>query len=167
MKIESVYGMASCIYSFRLKPLKRLVFSKHCPCHVDECPDLPLYYTIFLWCVGSEDSCLMPSSSRNSSTWRFLNSDPFSLFTLSSNSFRKRFIVPWVSVLCYKKNTQVKQEKSSIITRPYCFPAKRILMHAAQGLSFSKQTSVSPNTCSPFRSLWRFFIPTCARLKVA
>jgi hypothetical protein len=58
MKIEPVYGMASCIYSFRLKLLRRLVFSKHCPCRVNECPVLLLYYTIFLWCVGREELML-------------------------------------------------------------------------------------------------------------
>jgi hypothetical protein len=52
MKIEPVYGMASYIYSFRPKPLMRLVLSKHCPCHVNERHVLPFYYTILLWCVG-------------------------------------------------------------------------------------------------------------------
>jgi hypothetical protein len=42
-------------------------------------------------------------------------------------------------------------------TQP-CFPA----WHALQILSFSKWTFVSPKMCSPFRSLWRFFIPTWA-----
>jgi hypothetical protein len=41
---------------------------------------------------------------------------------------------------------------------PTCFPA----WHALQTLSFSKWTFVSPKMCSPFRSLWRFFIPTWA-----
>jgi hypothetical protein len=54
MKIEG-YGMASCILCFRPKPLRRLVFHKHCPRHVDERHVLPLYYTILLWCVGSEE----------------------------------------------------------------------------------------------------------------
>ena len=58
MKIEPVYGMTSCIYSFRPKPLKRLVFPKYCPHHVDEHPILPLYYTILLWCVGSGELML-------------------------------------------------------------------------------------------------------------
>jgi hypothetical protein len=58
MKIESVYGMASCIYSFRPKPLRRLVLSKHCPRHVDECPVLCFYYTILLWRVGSRELIL-------------------------------------------------------------------------------------------------------------
>jgi hypothetical protein len=58
MKIEPVYGMASRIYSFRPKPLWRLVLSKHCPCHVDERPILPLYYTILLWRVGSGELML-------------------------------------------------------------------------------------------------------------
>jgi hypothetical protein len=41
---------------------------------------------------------------------------------------------------------------------PTCFPA----WHALQTLCFSKWTFVSPKMCSPFRSLWRFFIPTWA-----
>jgi hypothetical protein len=53
MKVETVYGMASRIHGFRPKPLKRLVFSQHRPCHVDERPVLHLYYTILLWRVGS------------------------------------------------------------------------------------------------------------------
>jgi hypothetical protein len=53
MKVETIYGMASRIHSFRPKPLRHLVFSQHCPCHVDERPIVPLYYTILLWCVGS------------------------------------------------------------------------------------------------------------------
>jgi hypothetical protein len=58
MKLEPVYGMASCIYSFRPKPLERLVLSKHCPRHVDERPILPFYYTILLWRVGSGELML-------------------------------------------------------------------------------------------------------------
>jgi hypothetical protein len=58
MKIESVYVMASCIYSFQPKPLMCLVFPKHCSCHVDECPVLSLYYTILLWCIGSGELML-------------------------------------------------------------------------------------------------------------
>jgi hypothetical protein len=58
MKIEPVYGMASCSYSFRSKPLRCLVFPKHCPRHVDECPVLPLYNTILLWRVGSGELML-------------------------------------------------------------------------------------------------------------
>jgi hypothetical protein len=48
MKIEEVYGMASHIHGFRPKPLWCLVFSQHRPCHVDERPVLPFYYTILL-----------------------------------------------------------------------------------------------------------------------
>jgi hypothetical protein len=58
MQIESVYGMASCVHSFRPKPLGRLEFSKHHPRHVDKCPVLPLYHTVLLWCVGSEELVL-------------------------------------------------------------------------------------------------------------
>jgi hypothetical protein len=58
MKIELVYGMTSCICSFRPKPFRRLVFPKHCPRHVDERHVLPLYYTILLWCVGSGELML-------------------------------------------------------------------------------------------------------------
>ena len=58
MQIEPVYGMASCVYSFRPKPLGRLEFSKHHPRHVYERPVLPLYHTILLWCVGSGELVL-------------------------------------------------------------------------------------------------------------
>jgi hypothetical protein len=58
MKIESVYGMARCIYSFRPKLLRRYVLPKHCPRHVNEGPVLSLYYTILLWCVGSGELML-------------------------------------------------------------------------------------------------------------
>jgi hypothetical protein len=58
MKIEMVYGMASRIHDFRPKPLGRLVFSQHCPCHIDERRVLPLYYTILLWRVGSRELVL-------------------------------------------------------------------------------------------------------------
>jgi hypothetical protein len=59
MKIKPVYGMASCIYSFQPKPLKRLVLSKHCPRHVDEYHVLRFYYTILLWRVGSRELMLV------------------------------------------------------------------------------------------------------------
>jgi hypothetical protein len=52
MEIEPVYGMASCVHSFRPKPLGRLELSKHRPCHVNKRPVLSLYHTILLWCVG-------------------------------------------------------------------------------------------------------------------
>jgi hypothetical protein len=58
MKIKSVYGMASRIHGFRPKPLRRLVFSQHRTCHVDECHVLPLYYTILLWRSGSGELIL-------------------------------------------------------------------------------------------------------------
>ena len=58
MQIEPVYGMASCIYGFRPKTLKRLVFPKHCSRHVDERHVLPFYYTILLWCVESGELML-------------------------------------------------------------------------------------------------------------
>jgi hypothetical protein len=58
MKVEAIYGMASRIHGFRLKLLWRLVFSQHRPCHVDERPVLPLYYTILLWSVGSRELML-------------------------------------------------------------------------------------------------------------
>ena len=35
VQIEPVHGMASCVHSFRPKPLRRLVFSKHRPCHIN------------------------------------------------------------------------------------------------------------------------------------
>jgi hypothetical protein len=58
MKIEPVYSMASCIYSFRPKQLRRLVLSKHCPRHDDDRPILHFYYTILLWRVGSGELML-------------------------------------------------------------------------------------------------------------
>jgi hypothetical protein len=58
MKIEAVYGMASRIHGFRPKPLRRLVFSKHRSCHVDERPVLSIYYTILLWHVGNGELML-------------------------------------------------------------------------------------------------------------
>jgi hypothetical protein len=58
MKIEPVYGMASCIHSFRPKPLRRLVLSKHCSRHVNYCCIVSLYYTILLWCIGSGELML-------------------------------------------------------------------------------------------------------------
>jgi hypothetical protein len=58
MKVEPVYGVASCVHSFRPKPLERLEFSKHRPCHVYEHPVLPLYHTVLLWCVGSGELVL-------------------------------------------------------------------------------------------------------------
>jgi hypothetical protein len=48
MKVEPVYGVASCVHSFRPKSLRRLELSKHRPCHVNKCPVLPLYHTILL-----------------------------------------------------------------------------------------------------------------------
>jgi hypothetical protein len=48
MKIELVYGVASCIYSFRPNSLRRLVLSKHCPRHIDERSVLTFYCTILL-----------------------------------------------------------------------------------------------------------------------
>jgi hypothetical protein len=58
MQIEPVYGVASCVHSFRLKPLGRLELSKHRSRHVDKCPVLPLYNTVLLWCVGSGELVL-------------------------------------------------------------------------------------------------------------
>jgi hypothetical protein len=58
MKIKQVYGMASCIYNFRPKLLRRLVFPKHYPRHVDERLVLPIYYTILLWHVRSGELML-------------------------------------------------------------------------------------------------------------
>ena len=58
MQIEPVYGVASCVHSFRPKPLGRLELSKHCSRHVDKRPVLPLYHTVLLWCVGSEELVL-------------------------------------------------------------------------------------------------------------
>ena len=60
MKVEPVYGVASCVHSFRPKLLRRLELSKHRPCHVYKRPVLPLYHTILLWCVGSGELVLDP-----------------------------------------------------------------------------------------------------------
>ena len=58
MKVDSVYGVASRVHSFRPKPLGHLEFSKHHPRHVYERLVLPLYHTILLWCVGSGELVL-------------------------------------------------------------------------------------------------------------
>ena len=58
MQIEPIYGVASCVHSFRPKPLRRLELSKHRSCHVDKRPVLPLYHTVLLWCVGSGEFVL-------------------------------------------------------------------------------------------------------------
>jgi hypothetical protein len=58
MQVEPVYGVASCVHSFRPKPLGRLEFSKHRSRHVDKRPVLPLYHTVLLWCVGSGELVL-------------------------------------------------------------------------------------------------------------
>jgi hypothetical protein len=58
MKIEAIYGMASRVYDFRPKLFRRLLFSQHRPCHVNECLVLPLHYTILLWRVGSGELML-------------------------------------------------------------------------------------------------------------
>jgi hypothetical protein len=58
MKVDPVYGVASCVHSFRPKPLGRLEFSKHRPRHVYERPVFPLYHTILLGCVGSGELVL-------------------------------------------------------------------------------------------------------------
>jgi hypothetical protein len=58
MKVDSIYSVASCVHSFRPKPLGRLEFSKHRPCHVYKRHVLPLYHTVLLWCVGSRELVL-------------------------------------------------------------------------------------------------------------
>jgi hypothetical protein len=58
MKVDPVYGVASCVHSFRPKPLGRLEFSKHRPRHVYKRPVLPLYHTVLLGCVGSGELVL-------------------------------------------------------------------------------------------------------------
>jgi hypothetical protein len=58
MKVDPVYGVASCVHNFRPKLLGRLEFSKHRPCHVYQRLVLPLYHTVLLWCVGSEELML-------------------------------------------------------------------------------------------------------------
>jgi hypothetical protein len=51
MKMEVVYGMASCIHGSRPKLLQRLIFFQHGSRHVNERPVLPLHQTILLWSV--------------------------------------------------------------------------------------------------------------------
>jgi hypothetical protein len=58
MKVDPVYGVASCVHSFRPKPLGRLEFSKHRPRHVYKRLVLLLYHTILLWCVGTGELVL-------------------------------------------------------------------------------------------------------------
>jgi hypothetical protein len=58
MKVDPVYGVASCVHSFRPKLLGRLEFSKHRPRHVYKCPVLSLYHTVLLGCVGSGELVL-------------------------------------------------------------------------------------------------------------
>jgi hypothetical protein len=58
MQIESVYGVASCVHSFRPKLLGCLELSKHRPRHVDKRHVLPFYHTILLWCVESGELML-------------------------------------------------------------------------------------------------------------
>ena len=58
MQIESVYGVAGCVHSFRPKPLGCLELSKHRSRHVDKRHVLPLYHTVLLWCVGSGELVL-------------------------------------------------------------------------------------------------------------
>jgi hypothetical protein len=58
MKVDPIYGVASCVHSFRPKPLGHLEFSKHCPRHVDKRHVLPLYHIVLLWCVGSGELML-------------------------------------------------------------------------------------------------------------
>jgi hypothetical protein len=58
MEVDPVYCVASCVHSFRPKPLGRLEFSKHRPRHVYKSPVLPLYHTVLLWCVGSGEFVL-------------------------------------------------------------------------------------------------------------
>ena len=58
MKVDPIDGVASRVHGFRPKALGGLELSKHRPCHVNERPVLPLYYTILLWCVGSGELVL-------------------------------------------------------------------------------------------------------------
>ena len=58
MKVDPVYGVASCVHSFRPKTLGCLEFSKHRPRHVYKRPVLPLYHIVLLWCVGSGELVL-------------------------------------------------------------------------------------------------------------
>jgi hypothetical protein len=56
--METVYGMASHIHNFQPKLFRRLVFSQHRPCHINERPIIPLHYTILLWRVASGELML-------------------------------------------------------------------------------------------------------------
>jgi hypothetical protein len=53
-----VYGTVGRNDGFRPKPLWRLVFYQHRPCHINERPILPFHYTILLWRVGIEELML-------------------------------------------------------------------------------------------------------------
>jgi hypothetical protein len=58
MKVDPVYGVASCVHSFRPKSFGRREFTKHRPRHVYKRHVLPLYHTVLLWCVGSGELML-------------------------------------------------------------------------------------------------------------
>jgi hypothetical protein len=90
VKIESIDGVAGGVNRLRPKLIRCLVLIKHGSCHIQISSILPLHYTILLRCVGEENSCLMPSSSRNPSIYEFLNSVPLSLLIfliINLNSF--------------------------------------------------------------------------------
>jgi hypothetical protein len=90
MEVDPVYGVASCVHSFRPKPLGRLEFSKHRPRHVYKRPILPLYHTVLLWCVGSRELVLDSFLLKVLLYLKILEFGPVvasDLFTLSSNSF--------------------------------------------------------------------------------
>src|SRR5438045_9511529 len=77
---------------------------------------------------GAENSCLIPSSSRNSSILVFLNSVPLSLLILlifTSNSFwafLANFLkVSCTSLLSCKKNTQANENSHQQLQNRICY----------------------------------------------
>jgi hypothetical protein len=82
--------MASRIHSFRLKPIWRLILSKHRSCHVDEGSILPFHYVVLLWRVGGRELVLDAFLLKKFLHLNVLKLKPMSLLIfliLNSNSF--------------------------------------------------------------------------------
>jgi hypothetical protein len=132
--VELVYGVASCVDSFRPKPIQCLEFSMHRLRHVDECHVLPYHHTILLWCVGGRELVLdafLPNILFNLKVTEFctvvasyLFNPQVELIFSSPSKMLEGPLLPWVSYLLCKKYTQVKRVKSSTITRPHLPPSK-------------------------------------------
>ena len=58
MKIELVMAWQAVFTASDQNRSVVLYSPKHCSCHVDEHPFLPLYHAILLWCVGSGELML-------------------------------------------------------------------------------------------------------------